>query len=415
VRVLMLTDFYWPYVGGVEQHVRRLSQALSARGHEVAVVTLGNGRLAEFEQDGPVRVYRVRSTMQRASWLFAHPDRTWAPPFPDPEVTHRLGQILREECPDIVHGHDWLARAFLPLKAGSRARFVMSLHYYTLSCAKKSLMFKARPCAGPGFTKCLGCAAEHYGLAKGPALAVANWTLSAAERAAVDLFLPVSQATAAGNGLSDDQRYEVIPNFMPDHRGPTGDQSAYTAQLPDTPFLLFVGDLRRDKGIHVLLAAYAGLTHPPPLVLLGKVWADTPAVWPANVIVLRDWPNEAVLAAWQRSLMGIVPSLWPEPFGIVVIEAMASGRPVIASRIGGMPDILNDGEAGLLVPPGDVLALQRAIERLLTDAELREGLGQAAKRRAEAFEAATVVPRIERVYARLLRRSVETHEPAAAG
>jgi glycosyltransferase involved in cell wall biosynthesis len=414
MRILMITDFYWPFVGGVEQHVRRLSHALAARGHQVAVATLGNDRLPRFEHDGPVRVHRLRSTTQRAAWLYKNHQRAWAPPFGDPEVTRGLMGVVSQERPEIVHGHDWLARSFLPLKASSRARFVMSLHYYTLSCAKKSLMMNHAPCAGPGLARCLRCAAEHYGLAKGVTVALANWTMSAVERAAADMFLPVSQATAEGNGLSERDPYQVIPNFMPESPVVPAAVEAYTVQLPDRPFLLFVGDLRPDKGINVLLAAYSALVDAPPLVLIGKVWAESPREFPPNVIVFKNWPNDAVLAAWERSLMAIVPSVWPEPFGLVVIEAMAAGRPVLASRIGGIPDIVVDGETGLLLPPGDPDALRQAIERLLADPDLREEMGRAAQTRAAMYQAAAVVPRIEQVYTTLLNTPSEAYDATLA-
>ncbi|HEX9373663.1 MAG TPA: glycosyltransferase, partial [Roseiflexaceae bacterium] len=262
-------------------------------------------------------------------------------------------------------------------------------------------------CAGPGPAKCLGCAAEHYGPAKGLPTALGNWALGAAERASVDMFLPVSHATAAGNGLPGSRLpYQVIPNFVPDATGAEGDDlRPYLAQLPDEGYLLFVGDLRPLKGLDVLLRAYAGLAGAPPLVLIGKVWAETPAELPPNVVVLRDWPNHAVMAAWRRSIAAVVPSIWPEPFGIVVIEAMASGRPVVGSRIGGIPDLVADGETGLLVPPGNPTALRDALARLLDDPELRERMGQAARWRAAEFRATSVVPRIERVYAELLASS----------
>jgi glycosyltransferase involved in cell wall biosynthesis len=231
------------------------------------------------------------------------------------------------------------------------------------------------------------------------------------------MFLPVSRAAASANGLAPGARCKIIPNFMPDEFSGPGQASltgGYLSQLPAEPFLMFVGDLRREKGIDVLLAAYAGLAKAPPLVLIGKVWADTPRAFPPNVRVFKDWPNEAVLGAWQRCLMAIVPSVWPEPFGIVVIEAMAAGRPVIASRIGGIPDILDDGRAGWLVSPGDPVALRLALEQLLGDEALRDELGRAASRRASAYQAAAIVPQFERVYAELLRPPAEAHEPAAA-
>src|SRR5204862_3674490 len=130
----------------------------------------------------------------------------------------------------------------------SSAKFVMSLHYYTLSCAKKSLMFRRSPCSGPKLGKCLQCATDHYGLLKGLTVLIANWSMSAVERSAVDFFLPVSHATAAGNGLLGGEQYDIIPNFMPNEIGAAHDVEPYLAQLPKVPFLLFVGDLRREKG-----------------------------------------------------------------------------------------------------------------------------------------------------------------------
>lgn len=404
MRVLMVTDFYWPFVGGVEQHVRNLSTALVARGHDVAVATLKGSSLPSLELDGAIRVHRLSATMQRATNLFSQA-RTWAPPFPDPEFCRALRHVLRREQPDIVHGHDWLARSFLPFVGHERANFVMSLHYYTLSCPKKSLLFyNEAPCTGPGPVKCFGCSVEHYGRGKGPAITLSNWAMSAVERRAVDIFLPVSQATAAGNGLIDSGLpFQVVPNFVPDEVDAEPEDSAdYVAQLPREGFFLFVGDLRRFKGIDVLLRAYDGTATLPPLVLIGKVWPETPATLPPNVIRLGPWPNHAVMEAWRRCIAAVVPSIGPEPFGLVALEAMLIGRPVIASSIGGLPDLVVDGETGILVPPGDAAALREALVQLWTLPERRQRLGMAAMRKAVAFRASVVVPRIEQVYRDLL-------------
>lgn len=412
MRILMVTDFYSPFLGGVEQHVRSLSTDLVSRGHEVAVATLWHKGLPEFDIDQGVRVHRIKGTTQRATWLFSHPERTWAPPFPDPESAWSLQRIVKQEQPQIVHGHDWLVRSFLPIKPRSRAKLVVSLHYYTRSCAKKNLMYKGAPCSGPGFQKCLRCGSAHYGLAKGVPIVLGNWALAAVEHSAVDMFIPVSQATADGNGLvGSGLPFQVIPNFLPANTiQPQGDVQLFMAQLPKEPFLMFVGDLRRDKGLDILLQAYADLRNAPPLVLIGKVWAETPATFPPNVHVFEKWPNYAVMAAWRRSMIALVPSTWPEPFGIVLIEAMASGRPIIASNIGGIPDIVADGETGLLIPPADPAALRQAMEQLLADPALRSQMGDAAKRKVVEFQANTVVPQIERVYANLLKQPMTIHQ-----
>lgn len=221
------------------------------------------------------------------------------------------------------------------------------------------------------------------------------------------MFLPVSEAVAAGNGLIDSGLpYRVIPNFVADDLGTNqSDDESYAAQLPAGDFLLFVGDLSRDKGIHVLLRAYAELQAAPPLVLLGRRCQDTPTDFPPNVIFLNSWPHSAVMEAWRRCSLAVAPSVWPEPFGLVALEAMISGRPVIASEIGGLSDTVVDGETGLLVTPGDPGALASALRRLLADRNLREQMGQAGRLRSELYQAAAVVPRIEQVYHYMMESS----------
>jgi glycosyltransferase involved in cell wall biosynthesis len=416
MRILMISDFYHPFIGGVEQHVRSLASALVERGHDVAVATLGQGDLPAVDVDRGVRLYRLRGSAQRVGRLFVTPGRPWAPPLPDPELTWSLRDVIMRERPDIVHGHDWLSRSFLPLKPWSRTKLVVSLHYYTLTCAKKNLLYEDAPCDGPAPVKCMRCAAAHYGPLKGLPTLAGTWMGSKIERRAVDMFVPVSQATAAGNGLVDSVwPYRVIPNFLPPVNRPSQDDLApYVAQLPETDFLLFVGDLRRAKGLEILLQAYAGLESAAPLVLIGKVWPETPQSLPPNVVVLRDWPNMAVMEAWRRATLAVVPSIWPEPFGIVVIEAMSGGCPVVGSRIGGIPEIVVDGETGLLVPPADADVLRDTIARVLGDRDMMHRMGRAGLQRALAFQADAVVPQIEGVYEELVGgASVRTRQSIA--
>ena len=172
------------------------------------------------------------------------------------------------------------------------------------------------------------------------------------------------------------------------------------ADLPDEPFVLFVGALRAIKGVGELLAAYERLDSPPPLVLIGTCEPDTPAI-PPSVRVLTDVPHEAVLAACARCLFGVMPSLFPEPFGTVVCEVMSCGRPVIGTEPGGHTDLIDDHETGLLVPRGDVEALAAAMAELLSEPELRERLGEAARIRAGEFSPAASLSRYERLYAEL--------------
>ena len=408
MRILMLAQFYPPVIGGEERLAHDLSVQLVARGHRVAVITLAQAGLPDFQVEEGVRVYRVSGTLQRLEMLFSEGGRRHTPPFPDPELVTAMRRIVVQEKPDVVHAHNWIIHSFLPLKAWSGARLLLTMGDYSFVCAKKKLIYQDAHCSGPGFVKCLGCASDHYGALKGIPTTLANWTMGLAERGAVDLFLPVSQAVAEHNGLiARDLPYRIIPPLVPDDLGtPRACPESYLTQLPAGDFLLFVGAFGRYKGVDVLLQAHARLENPPPLVIIGYQTAESPVQTtdlPDNVIVLKDWPHRAVMAAWERCAIGLAPSTWAEPFGIVALEAMAMGHPVIASAIGGLTEMVDDGVTGLLVSPGDVEALRGAMQRLIADPALRDRMGAAGKRRVADFSASAIVPRYELAYHELLQ------------
>ncbi len=265
-----------------------------------------------------------------------------------------------------------------------------------------------RPATAPRSQSACAAPPTSTALAKGPLATLANSTWGKAERHVVDMFLPVSQAVAEGTRLAAyGLPYRVIPNFVPDNVSQQrADDSPLLAQLPREEFLLFVGDIRRDKGVEVLLNAYASTVTPVPLVLIGRLGSDISPQFPPGVIpFVQGWPHAAVMSAWGRATLALAPSIWPDPCPTVAMEAMAMARPLIASRIGGLSDIVADGETGLLVPPGDAAALRAAIQHLLADPARRHRMGSAAQQRLVQFQAHTVVPRIEQVYRELLHES----------
>ncbi len=402
----MLAQFYLPTVGGEERHVHDLSVALVARGYDVVLATLWHEGKPEFEIDEGVRIYRVRGSMQRIALLFSEKGRQHSPPFPDPEVLRSLRRIIEHERPDIVHAHNWMVHSFTPLKAWSRAKLVVTLHDSSLVCPQKRYMYHEAVCSGPSLAKCLSCAAHHYGVAKGVPTTLANWVAQRGERHVVDMFLPVSQAIAEVTQLDTHTTpYRVIPNFVANDIGQLHEtEETPLLTLPQGGYLLFVGDVRRDKGVEVLLHAYAGLDTALPLVLIGRLVQDFTQQMPPNVSILPSLPHSAIMQAWSRCTIALVPSIWLEAFGIVAIEAMAMGRPLIASRIGGLSDIVVDGETGLLVPPAEPLALREAMRTLLADVALRTRMGEAARERVNAFREDMIVPRIEQVYRELVQK-----------
>lgn len=413
MRILMLAQFYPPIVGGEERHVRNLAQSLVARGHDVAVATLTDDLNTSESSDGPVRVFRARGLMQRASWLFTDDNRRHATPFPDPELTMRLHGIVREFRPDIVHAHNWIVHSYLPVKMTADVGLVLTLHDFSMICPKKTLMQGDTMCTGPAIAKCLGCAGAHYGKVKGAVTLFGHRLSSAIESGLVDRVVTVSRAVADGNRLTGRTLHHVIPNFIPDVFPAEDGHEARLAELPSEPYILFVGDLRRMKGLHATLEAYGQLRGAPPLVLIGRQCPDTPAALPQGVTALRNWPHGAVMHAWRRSLFGLVPSIWPDPCPTVALEAMASGKAVIGTKAGGIPDMIEDWRTGHLVAPGDTDALARAMQALIDDPASTIAMGARGRAKAKDFMAGSVVPRLEALYrdvreTRLLHRSKKT-------
>ncbi|HEY0755330.1 MAG TPA: glycosyltransferase family 4 protein [Ktedonobacteraceae bacterium] len=415
MRILMLTQFYPPLIGGEERHVRNLSIELAARGHEVVVATLWQAGLEKFEEDQGVRVYRIQGSMQRLNSLFKS-DRRHAPPFADPETMLALRRLIIKERPQIVHAHNWLLHSFTPIKKWSKARLVVTIHDCSLVCAMQQFVYQGSECSGPALKKCLTCATETYGTAKGVPIALSLRTSGSLARQTVDMFLPVSKAVAQANQLARyNVPHQVIPNFIPDDANIQFDDAhPLLEQLPADGYLLFVGAIGRDKGAGVLLRAYAEMQSEVPLVLIGVPEAGFSVPVPPNARVLQSWPHAAVMSAWRRCGIALIPSICLDACPTVAMEAMAAGQVIVGSRIGGLPDIVVDGETGLLVPPGDTAALNAALQRLFADAPLRERMGKMAKERVAEFQASKVIPRIERVYQELLQPG-QGAQPVATG
>jgi len=163
---------------------------------------------------------------------------------------------------------------------------------------------------------------------------------------------------------------------------PSGVDVADEAGVEDEPpFVLYAGRLSPEKGVLELVEAAQGI----PLVIVG----DGPLrerVPSARGFVAHD----ELLKLYERAAVVAVPS-YREGFGVVCAEAMAHARPVVASAVGGLLDLVVDGETGIHVPPGDVAALREALQRLLSDRELRRRFGEAGRERVrERFSWAAV-------------------------
>lgn len=393
----MLAQSYAPIVGGVERLVEDLSIELCARGHEVSVATLRQPRRELEPIRGDVEVHGLSSSIYRTPGIGLDNERRHAPPAPDPETVLDLRRLLRRVRPDVVHAHNWLLHSYLPLDRRDGPALALSMHDYGLVCATKRFLNRGAPCSGPGWAKCVRCAGDYYSPVKGAGVALLTRASEGRVRRHVDIFLPVSEAVRRRCGLEVSESCRVVPNLIRELPEPLPAGDPHLASLPSEPFILYFGDVTVDKGGAVLAEAYRSLSNPPPLVLVGRCFLDEVASLP-GVVALGPMPHRYAIDALRRSLLTVVPSILPETFGLVALETAAAGKPIVVSDIGGLSEVVVDGETGLLVPPGDAGALSAAMQRLLVEPELRERLGSAARERAAKFSPDAVVPQFEQAY-----------------
>lgn len=191
----------------------------------------------------------------------------------------------------------------------------------------------------------------------------------------------------------------VIPYFV----------GAETPPEPEPGLILTGGRLVREKGIDLFLAALAGLPGAWRAVIAGDgleagaLRAQAAATGLGERVTFAGWQDEAGMAAlFRRAAIVAMPSRWPEPSGILGLEAMAHGRPVVAFATGGIPEWLADGETGLLAPPGDAGAFAGALAALLGDPARARRLGEAGRARAaQRFSEAPHLAALDALYAEL--------------
>jgi len=402
LRVLIVTDYYRPLIGGSIRSVELLARRLTQRGHTVAIATSWQpGAPAPEEHEG-VRVYRLRDLSSRMRWISEDPYKHNPPPFADPEAAWRLRRVVKDFKPDLVHSYGWISHSMAVGLLGMKVPFLLSARDYGNVCAVGTLVRKGELCSGPALGKCLDCARHRYGAPKGVAAVVGVFAAGPVLRRKVTALHAVSRFVAR---IMD--RFlrvpgvpaTVIPNFHEEESGEAPDPETMS-RLPDRPFILFVGGFREIKGIYELFEAYESLVDPPPLVLVGTMMSDSPKRFPAGATVITDVPHATVMAIWEHALFGVLPTKAPEALGNVIHEAMSVGRAMIGTRPGGQEDMIEDGETGLLVPGGDAGALAAAMSRLIEDRELRERIEVKARERARAFTPEVVMPQIESLYHR---------------
>ncbi|MBN2564880.1 MAG: glycosyltransferase family 4 protein, partial [Candidatus Eisenbacteria bacterium] len=214
------------------------------------------------------------------------------------------------------------------------------------------------------------------------------------------------------SGLVDRDRLSVIPNGIDPDRVPRGGGELVRRELSveeRAPLVAVIGRLVPDKGHDVAIEAFAGVLQSLPsarMIIAGggsleqKLRSEALRLSPAGAVIVAGH-REDVPAILDAADVVLVTSS-REGMPHVILEAMVSGTPVIATRTAGIPEMIEDGEDGLLIPVGSAEAARTAMTRLLTDRDLASRLaGGAAKRARSEFSLTVMVDRFEELFGRL--------------
>lgn len=406
MKVVMVND-YFGRTAGAFAVAWDLSGELIGRGHQVEFVCADEGaeRPTEEVVDGrPVFRLPVKTPMRLQPLLTIH----------RPGLVKQAADLIASRRPDVVHAHVvHLHLSFGLLRELSRRGLpvVLSAHDVGIFCPIK---FICQPPDDPArtvpWTDCLRCRRLRYlpgkarlqvGLVNRHVKAVA-----AVSRSLADIL--------AANGV---RRPQVVHNGLDvtalAERGLSGAAFRQRHNLGEGPLILFGGRLSQFKGDEAAVRALAVLPEVMGARLVVAGWQDQ--VRPglkrlidqlglADRIVITGWlDREAMLGAYRAASVVLFPSIYPDPFGLIHLEAMALARPVVGTKFGGTAEVVVDGETGFLVDPRDSAQTAARLGRLLADPDLADRMGQAGQKRAKAhFSLGKQADEFERIYRQVL-------------
>lgn len=386
MRVLLTAVRYPPAPGGAETHVHALATGLQARGHDVRVVTSDLAQEVPFRRDPslPTVVDGIPVTRLPA----------WSPGGEAHYVFIRriLRELTREASrADVLHAHSygyhqtWAAALASKLTS---TPFVFTPHFHPPWSMEGG---PRRSALRTIYDRTLG----PFTLRSADAIL----GVSEAEMALLEpLSLPRDRVRIVGNGIHL-ERF-TGPNDAAGFRDRVGASG---------PLILYAGRLASNKGLLHLVRALPAIVEAHPDAVVALVGADqdqgaalrreAESLGVAQSLRFVGHVDEAILtAAFHAADVFVLPSEY-EAFGIVLLEAMACGTPVVAARRGGMPEVLDGGRAGILVDHGDPAGLGAAVNRLLADPALARELGEEGRAHVGArFTWDAVVDRVEAAY-----------------
>jgi glycosyltransferase involved in cell wall biosynthesis len=407
-------------LGGVESYLARLIPALAADRHELAML---------LETGAPVAHARPPTA-----------DRVW---FASEIGVPQLLRRLRKWGPDIVYIHA-ISDAGLEQALIETAPAVLFAHDYSATCISgaKTFSFPGMRCCSRRFGA--GCLVNYFPRRCGgasPMTMLRNYRSRLARLEVMQRYQCVLTASEAmrqeylRHGFRP-SRVEVLPYPVSAMAGDlAGANNAWSCEVKGRPRsdavqLLFAGRMVRLKGAEILLSALPQVTQrlqrPLKLMLAGD--GPAKAVWEAQARLLHaqyplirveftGWLEHTDLQKLIRACdLLVVPSLWPEPFGMIGPEAGSAGLPAAAFNVGGISEWLHDGINGFLAPanPPSAAGLATAIAKCLADPLLHRQLREGAHREATKFSLERHVERLHEIFARVVAEDGLQVEPSGA-
>ena len=405
LRLCFLSQDYPPGpVGGIAIWTHTMATALAARGHEVSVVTRSEGHhRVDFEAGVWVHRIPLRQHAGREAPLM--PDlpglvADWALTAHDEVLRIRVRRGL-----DLVSAPIWDVEGAACLADGTLP-VVTSLHstYRLVLPSKRKWQEDA----------------VYRRLHVDKLIAAEAWMLDRSRMILANSTAILRDIEAAYGITLDSARVRLVPHGLPDEAPATPPQRAAGCRI------LFVGRFETRKGIDILAAAIPRVLDMRPeahVVLVGDPDVDEDgrgptyrarigalvARYPGRVEMTGVLPREALVEQYARADIFVAPSRY-ESFGLIFLEAMMHGAACVGTRAGGIPEVVEDGTTGLLVPPEDPAALADALARLAGDAALRRRMGEAglaAYRRS--FTAERMAEMAEAPYRDAAREAVPPH------
>jgi glycosyltransferase involved in cell wall biosynthesis len=377
LRVLIVSGIWPPDVGGPASHAPELAEFLLGRGHAVEVVTTADAQPAG-------QAYEVR----------------WVDRAAPAGVRHaRVAAWIRERAThnDVVYATSMLGRAVLGSTLARRPVVVKLVADEAYERARRWGLFDGDLDA---FQRFRG----------GMRVRLLRKARDRALRRVDHLVCPSGYlaALAVGWGVPQ-ERVTVLPNAAPSLPALPDRDEARERLGVDGLALAFAGRITKQKSLGVALDALARVQDASLLVAgdgpdLSDVRRRAAELGlDGRVRFLGPLDRVAVLTLFRGADASLLTSSW-ENFPHTVVEALAVGTPVIATRVGGVPELVRDEENGLLVPPGDAEAVARAARRLIGEPGLRERLAAAAAASVEQLEPETVYARLEEILRRAATR-----------